>query len=104
MKVSYALKSLLHPGIHYIGEMASRTVTRLYLDQLTEGQLVWEPIDANFDTIVIGEGDNKKFYDMQSGDRKLYRESLIKMFPEEEEAIDKFLFQLKVKNDELDHN
>ena len=83
-------------GIHYIGEMAERTLTRLYLDQLTEGQLVWDPIDKNFDTVVIGEGDNKKFFDMVSGDRKSYRASLIKMFPEEEEAIDKFLFQLKV--------
>ncbi|XP_030830557.1 all-trans-retinol 13,14-reductase-like [Strongylocentrotus purpuratus] len=82
-------------GIHYIGEMAQSTITRLYIDQLTEGQLLWDPIDKNFDTVVIGEGENKKLFPMQSGSKQWFRESLMKMFPEEEAAIEKFIYYMK---------
>nr|XP_054767019.1 all-trans-retinol 13,14-reductase-like [Lytechinus pictus] len=82
-------------GIHYIGEMANNTITRIYIDQLTEGQLTWDPIDKNFDTVVIGDGKNKKFYPMQSGSKDWFRNSLMSLFPEEEAAIDKFIFYMK---------
>ncbi|XP_071497247.1 all-trans-retinol 13,14-reductase-like [Diadema antillarum] len=82
-------------GIHYIGEMATNTITRTYIDQLTEGQLLWEPIDKNYDTIVVGEGEKKKFFKMEAGSKTLFRDCLVGHFPEEEQAIDKYLFHMR---------
>jgi len=41
-------------GIHYIGHMGDGETDRYLLDQITEGQLSWAPIDENYDTVVVG--------------------------------------------------
>ena len=38
-------------GIHYIGEMRNNTVSRLLIEQLTDGQLVWENLVDDFDVV-----------------------------------------------------
>lgn len=38
-------------GIHYIGEMRNNTIAKLLVDQLTDGQLVWENLDDEMDVV-----------------------------------------------------
>ena len=38
-------------GIHYIGEMRNNTISRLLMEQLTEGQLTWEHLVDDFDVV-----------------------------------------------------
>lgn len=38
-------------GIHYIGEMRNNTVSRLLVDQLTNGQLQWTDLVNDFDQV-----------------------------------------------------
>lgn len=38
-------------GIHYIGEMRSKSAFRVLVDQATEGQVAWAPLDAVYDTV-----------------------------------------------------
>ena len=40
-------------GIHYIGEMRNNTVSRLLINQLTAGQLVWEDLDDVHDVVRL---------------------------------------------------
>ena len=40
-------------GIHYIGEMRNNTVSRLLVNQMTEGQLVWEDLDDEMDVVGV---------------------------------------------------
>lgn len=82
-------------GIHYCGELGEGTMTRVLIDQLTEGQLVWEKVDEIFDVVAIGEPGKKKFFEMKSGPRNVYRDNLVRQFPEEVNAIDKFMALLK---------
>ncbi|XP_070565714.1 all-trans-retinol 13,14-reductase-like [Ptychodera flava] len=81
-------------GIHYIGEMRNNTMFKVYVDQLTDGQLLWVDLDEPFDTVVIGEPGKAKHYPLYSGKHK-FRQSLVDNFPDDVEAIDKFLDMLK---------
>ena len=38
-------------GIHYVGEMNKGYWARTLLDQLTEGQVDWVPMDQDFDVV-----------------------------------------------------
>ena len=38
-------------GIHYIGEMDGKSWTHVLVDQLTEGQLDWVPMDQEYDVV-----------------------------------------------------
>lgn len=38
-------------GIHYIGEMETRTLGRTLFEQISDGQVQWAPLDKNFDTV-----------------------------------------------------
>jgi all-trans-retinol 13,14-reductase len=46
-------------GIHYIGNMGEGQKDRFLVDQITEGQVVWAPIDDNYDTVVVGNTEYK---------------------------------------------
>lgn len=65
------------------------------LDQLTDGQLQWEPLENPFDHVVIGPPENRRRYPIYSG-RKRFPEELKKCFPGEEAAIDEYLNLVKV--------
>ena len=84
------------PGIHYIGEMESNGMLRLLSDQLTEGQLVWAPLETQFDTVIIGDGENQRKYPVCGGRNGEYRKALCDSFPAEKGAIDKYMDLLKV--------
>ncbi|KAK3740160.1 hypothetical protein QZH41_014090, partial [Actinostola sp. cb2023] len=81
-------------GIHYIGEMQNRTATKFVIDQLTDGQLLWSPLERQYDTVAIGDLSNAKIYPIMSG-REEFRKALHEKFPDEKVAIDKYLELLK---------
>uniref|UniRef100_UPI00358FEBBE all-trans-retinol 13,14-reductase isoform X1 n=1 Tax=Myxine glutinosa TaxID=7769 RepID=UPI00358FEBBE len=77
-------------GIHYVGEMQSNAITRLLIDQLTDGQLQWIPLDDPFDTVFLGEpGEIRRRCPLFAG-RYHYWEGLKAEFPKEHEALGKF--------------
>ncbi|PIK39335.1 hypothetical protein BSL78_23841 [Apostichopus japonicus] len=82
-------------GIHYCGELGEGTLTRVLIDQLTDGQLVWEKVDEIYDIVAIGEAGKKKYYEMKCGPRQVFRDNLVRQFPDDVKAIDKFMALLK---------
>ena len=85
-------------GIHYIGECGFPTVTRVLLDQVTDGQLEWEPLEEVFDWVSIGYGEENRMYPVWcSGKNDKWKNDLKDRFPNEHEAIDKFFNALKLE-------
>ncbi|XP_051995195.1 all-trans-retinol 13,14-reductase-like [Xyrauchen texanus] len=81
-------------GIHYIGELLDHKPFRCMIDQLTNGQLQWEPLENPFDHVVLGPPENRRKYPIYSG-RKRFPEELKKCFPGEEKAIDEYMRLVK---------
>ncbi|XP_056117566.1 all-trans-retinol 13,14-reductase [Rhinichthys klamathensis goyatoka] len=77
-------------GIHYIGELQDHRQLRCVIDQLTNGQLQWEPLDNPYDKVVLGPPENRRIYPIYSG-RKRYIDELKKCFPGEEKAIEEYV-------------
>lgn len=73
-------------GVHYIGDMGTKTTVRRLMDFLTEGHLAWAPMDAHYDRFFIGAN----VYDAVAG-REAFRENLVGYFPREAGAIDRYL-------------
>ncbi|XP_004612141.2 all-trans-retinol 13,14-reductase [Sorex araneus] len=82
-------------GIHYIGRMHEGSEGRFFLDQITEGQLDWVPMDSPFDIVVLDGPAGRKEFPMYSG-KKAYIQGLKEKFPKEEAAIDKYMKLVKV--------
>ncbi|XP_068012674.1 all-trans-retinol 13,14-reductase [Melanerpes formicivorus] len=77
-------------GIHYVGQMQEGSLSRLMLDQLTEGQLEWSRLPAAHDAVVLGEpGAGARTFRIHSGQQEFFR-SLKEQFPGEGAAIDEF--------------
>ncbi|KAG9337604.1 hypothetical protein JZ751_028456 [Albula glossodonta] len=81
-------------GIHYIGDLLNHKPFRCMLDQMTNGQLQWVPLENPFDKVVLGPPENRRVYPIYSG-RDRFPEELKKCFPGEEQAIDKYLKLVK---------
>ncbi|KAL2101213.1 hypothetical protein ACEWY4_002974 [Coilia grayii] len=81
-------------GIHYIGDLLEHKPFRCMLDQCTNGQLQWEPLDNPFDMVVIGPPENRRTYPIYSG-RDRFPQELKKCFPGEEKAIDEYMRLVK---------
>ncbi|KAM9311977.1 all-trans-retinol 13,14-reductase [Gastrophryne carolinensis] len=82
-------------GIHYIGQLNEQSPFRIMVDQLTDGQLQWAPMDNPFDVVLLGDIQNgHRRYNMRSGTRA-YIDELKKAFPGEEAAIENFMKLVK---------
>nr|XP_057905052.1 all-trans-retinol 13,14-reductase [Doryrhamphus excisus] len=81
-------------GIHYVGEMHSYKPLRCVLDQITNGQLQWDPMDNPFDQVLIGPPENRRRYPIYSGSKR-FPAGLKKYFPGEEKAIDEYMRLVK---------
>uniref|UniRef100_A0A3B3ZC23 All-trans-retinol 13,14-reductase n=1 Tax=Periophthalmus magnuspinnatus TaxID=409849 RepID=A0A3B3ZC23_9GOBI len=77
-------------GIHYIGDLLEHKPFRCMLDQMTNGQLQWEPLDNPYDWVVLGPPENRRRYPIYSGTTRFSQE-LKKCFPGEEKAIDEYI-------------
>ncbi|XP_067825051.1 all-trans-retinol 13,14-reductase-like [Heptranchias perlo] len=82
-------------GIHYIGELHERSFLRTLVDQITDGQLEWVKMDDTFDNVILGDSQTWRTYRLCSG-KQNYQDCLKTQFPEEKEAIDKFLELVKM--------
>lgn len=84
-------------GIHYIGDLLEHKPFRCMLDQLTDGQLQWEPLENPYDQVVLGPPDNRRVYPIYSG-RTRFPDELKRCFPGEEKAIDEYMALVKVRS------
>lgn len=82
-------------GLHYIGQVHENSLLRIAFDQISEGQLEFQPLNQHFDTIQIGLGDEKREYTIISGKTEM-KAHLIKQFPDDEEAIETFFKIMKI--------
>jgi len=73
-------------GVHYIGDVGAPTRTRRLFDYLSDGRLEWAPMDAEYDRFYIGD----KVFTARAGKRE-FRDNLVRQFPAEEAAIDRYL-------------
>ena len=77
-------------GVHYIGDVGTRTRTRRMFDFLSGGKLEWAPMDAEYDRFYVGD----KVFNAIAGKQE-FRDNLVAQFPQEERAIDRYMELLK---------
>ena len=97
MEPFWTLFCALTTGIHYIGDLLDHKPFRCMLDQMTDGQLLWEPLENPFDHVVLGPPENRRRYPIYSG-RNRFPDELKKCFPGEEKAIDEYMRLAKVRS------
>ncbi len=73
-------------GVHYIGDMGAPTMSRRFMDYLTDGKVQWAPMPQAYDRFVIAG----RSFDMHAG-REAFRAQLLHYFPQEEQAVDRYL-------------
>jgi all-trans-retinol 13,14-reductase len=77
-------------GVHYIGDVGTRTRTRKMFDFLSEGELEWAPMAPEYDRFYVGD----KVFNAIAGKQE-FRDNLVRQFPDEVDAIDKYMELLK---------
>jgi len=77
-------------GVHYIGDVGTKTRTRRMFDFLSGGKLEWAPMDAEYDRFYVGD----KVFNAIAGKQE-FRDNLVAQFPQEEQAIDRYMELLK---------
>ncbi|XP_078126254.1 all-trans-retinol 13,14-reductase-like [Sander vitreus] len=82
-------------GIHYLGQLHENSLLRVALDQITEGQLQFIRLEQHFDTLVLGQLDQRREYHIHAGKTEM-ADSLKQQFPGEEGAIDEFMRLMKL--------
>lgn len=80
-------------GVHYIGDVGYPTMTRKIFDFISNNQLKWAAMDKAYDRIFLGE----ESYDLVAGKNEFANE-LKRRFPDESEAIEKYLVMIKQVN------
>ena len=81
------------PGIHYIGEMTDKSILGFLVNQITEGQLQWAPLDEEYDTLMIQQPDGtRREIPIKAGKRL---QCLKDHFPAEADAITQWSKHLK---------
>jgi all-trans-retinol 13,14-reductase len=73
-------------GVHYIGEVGAPTRTRKLFDYLSGGKLEWAPMDNEYDRFYIGD----RIFNAVAG-KKAFRDNLVRQFPNEAKAIDRYV-------------
>jgi len=76
-------------GVHYIGDVGTQTRTRKLFDFLSDGNLQWAPMAAEYDRFYIGD----KVFNAVAG-KRAFRDNLVRQFPGEVEAIDRYMVLL----------
>jgi len=73
-------------GVHYIGDVGTTTRTRRLFDFLTDNKLKWAAMSDEYDRFYIGD----KVFTTKAG-KKPFRDNLVRQFPDEETAIDRYM-------------
>ncbi|KAJ3600419.1 hypothetical protein NHX12_031402 [Muraenolepis orangiensis] len=84
-------------GIHYLGQLHENSLLRVTLDQLTDGQLQFTKLEQHFDTVLLGQPQQRRAYHIHSGKTEM-ADSLKKQFPGEEKGIDEFMRLMKLSS------
>lgn len=74
-------------GVHAVGEVTTHTLTGRLLDYLSDGELKWQSLGPVYDEFYYPEGFRIDFPDTP----QKFQQNLLEAFPEEEEAINKYL-------------
>jgi all-trans-retinol 13,14-reductase len=78
-------------GVHYIGDVGTETRTRKMFDFLSDHNLEWAPMAAEYDRFYVGD----KVFNAVAG-KQQFRDNLVEQFPGEEQAIDRYLELLSI--------
>uniref|UniRef100_A0A4W5KRC2 Si:ch1073-13h15.3 n=1 Tax=Hucho hucho TaxID=62062 RepID=A0A4W5KRC2_9TELE len=81
--------------VDYVGEASIKEHPLCFARQITEGQLEFVELDQHFDTIQIGEGEDKREYTIFSGKTEM-EAHLKNQFPDDVTAIETFFNIMKV--------
>jgi len=83
-------------GIHYVGGMSDTkpSTSKILLDQISDGQIGWQQMSPNYDTVYISSLVGNKFFDIYSNPERFVKFLLV-YFPEEEEAIRNYVKMVK---------
>jgi len=73
-------------GVHYIGDVGTKTRTRKMFDFLSDGKLEWAPMADEYDRYYVGD----KVFNAIAGKRE-FRDNLVRQFPDEVEGIDRYM-------------
>jgi all-trans-retinol 13,14-reductase len=73
-------------GVHYIGDVGAKTRTRMMFDYLSGGKLEWAPMADEYDRFYVGD----KVFSAIAG-KQAFRDNLLRQFPAEAAAIDRYL-------------
>ncbi len=74
-------------GVHYIGEVHREgSVLKKMFDYISDGMIEWAQMDDVYDRVYLGD----ESYDFVSG-RERFRNKMVAYFPEEEQAIDRYM-------------
>jgi all-trans-retinol 13,14-reductase len=76
-------------GVHYIGDVGTKTRSWRMFDFLSDGKLEWAPMADEYDRFYIGD----KVFNAVAGKQE-FRDNLVNKFPEEEHAIDAYMVLL----------
>lgn len=77
-------------GVHYVGSVGEGAPLRPLFDRLTDGALRWAPLPDAYDSIELGS----RRYELVRGEKNFVA-SLAKSFPEERDALEKYLKLVK---------
>ena len=73
-------------GVHYIGDVGTRTRSRRVFDFISGGKLKWAPMADEYDRFYIGD----KVFGAVAGKQE-FRDNLVASFPDEQQAIDRYI-------------
>ncbi|XP_020782797.1 inactive all-trans-retinol 13,14-reductase-like [Boleophthalmus pectinirostris] len=82
-------------GIHYLGQLHQNSLLKVVLDQITDGQLQFTRLEEHFDTVILGQAEQRREYHIHAGKTEMAA-SLKKQFPGEEKAIEEFMRLMKL--------
>ena len=74
--------------------MQKGSLLRLLMDEMTEGQVDWAPLNNTYDVVALGHPESAKLVPIRKG-RREQMEEIIKHFPNERAGIEKFYGQLR---------
>jgi all-trans-retinol 13,14-reductase len=75
--------------VHYIGDVGKQTMTKTLVDQITDGQLEWAPLEDAYDVVSIGVGEENRRYPVATGGEN-WKALLKKQFPDDHKGIDEY--------------
>ncbi|XP_023868658.1 inactive all-trans-retinol 13,14-reductase-like [Salvelinus sp. IW2-2015] len=81
-------------GIHYLGQLHENSMFRVALDQISEGQIQFTRLEQHFDTLILGQGEDRRDYHILSGKTEM-AESLKRQFPDDVEALNEYFKYMK---------